>query len=138
MPKVCRKYDIGSTFSSTSVAGLAAVSWFNFGSGTWEALIVTLCRQAQHSVYLILVVVLVYNIINMNCTTIHRYPIFSMRYSVMCEVYTGYYGTSEIEYDLYACMVDLSITGAQTMLCLSLIIEVNGSIKCLSEIYVYH
>ena len=101
---VCRKYDIGSTFSSTSVAGLAAVSWFNFGSGTWEALIVTLCRQAQHSV-----VVFVYNIINMNYTTIHRYPIFSTRYSVMCEVYTGYYGTSEIEHGLYACMVDLSI-----------------------------
>ena len=63
------------------------------------------------------------------CTTIHRYPIFSTRYSVMCKVYTGYCGTSEIEHGLYACTVDnplakargLSLrTGAQTMLYLSL------------------
>ena len=26
-----------------------------------------------------------------NCTTIHRYPIFSSRYSIMCKVYTGYH-----------------------------------------------
>ena len=63
-----------------------------------------------------------------NCTTIHRYPIFSTRYSVMCKVYTGYCGTSEIEHGLCACTVDnplakargLSLrTGAQTMLYLS-------------------
>ena len=40
------------------------------------------------------------------CTTIHRYPIFSTRYSVMCKVYTGYCGTSEIEHGLCTCMVD--------------------------------
>ena len=40
------------------------------------------------------------------CTTIHRYPIFSKRYSVMCKVYTGYCGTSEIEHGLCACTVD--------------------------------
>ena len=40
------------------------------------------------------------------CTTIHRYPIFSTRYSVMCKVYTGYCGTSEIEHGLCACSVD--------------------------------
>ena len=63
------------------------------------------------------------------CTTIHRYPIFSTRYSVMCKVYTGYCGTSEIEHGLCACTVDnplakargLSLhTGAQTMLYLLL------------------
>ena len=63
-----------------------------------------------------------------NGTTIHKYPIFSMRYSVMCKVYTGYHGTSEIEHGLCACTVDnplakargLSLrTGAQTMLYLS-------------------
>ena len=46
----------------------------------------------------------------------------------MCKVYTGYHGTSEIEYGLCACTVDnplakargLSLrTGAQTMLYLS-------------------
>ena len=37
------------------------------------------------------------------CTTFHRYPIFSTRYSVMCKVYTGYCGTSEIEHGLCAC-----------------------------------
>ena len=40
------------------------------------------------------------------CTTIHRYPILSTRYSVMCKVYTGYCGTSEIEHGLCACTVD--------------------------------
>ena len=34
--------------------------------------------------------------LKLNCTTFHRYPIFSTRYSVMCKVYTGYCGTSEI------------------------------------------
>ena len=64
------------------------------------------------------------------CTTIHRYPIFSTRYSVMCMVYIGYCGTSEIEHGLCACTVDnplvkargLSLrTDAQTMLYLSLV-----------------
>ena len=68
--------------------------------------------------------------LNIFCTTVHRYPIFSMRYSVMCKVYTGYCGTREIEHGLCACTVDnplakargLSLrTGAQTMLYLSLI-----------------
>ena len=70
------------------------------------------------------------------CTTVHRYPIFSTRYSVMCKVFTGYCGTSEVEHGLCACTVDnplakargLSLrtgaqtirTGAQTMLYLSL------------------
>ena len=63
-----------------------------------------------------------------NCTTIHRYQIFSMRHSVMCKVYSGYCSTSEIEHGLCACTVDnplakargLSLrTGAQTMLYLS-------------------
>ena len=66
------------------------------------------------------------------CTTIHRYPNFRMRYSVMCKVYTGYHGTSEIEHGLCARTVDnplakargLSLrTGAQTMLYLSLILQ---------------
>ena len=65
-----------------------------------------------------------------NCTTIHKYPIFSMRYFVLCKVYTEYHGTSEIQHGLWACTVDnplakargLSLrTGAQTMLYLSLI-----------------
>ena len=65
------------------------------------------------------------------CTTIHRYPIFSTRYSVMCTVYTGDCGTSEVEHCMCACTVDnplakargLSLrTGAQTMLYLSLVI----------------
>ena len=64
-----------------------------------------------------------------NCTKIHKYPVFSARYSVMCKVYTGYHGTSEIEHGLCACTVDnplakargLSLrTGAQTLLYLSL------------------
>ena len=64
------------------------------------------------------------------CTTFHRYPIFSTRYSVMCKVYTGYCGTSEIEHGLCACTVDnplakargLSLrTGAQPMLYLLLV-----------------
>ena len=64
-----------------------------------------------------------------SCTTFHRYPIFSKGYSVLCKVYTGYCGTSEIEHGLCASTVDnllakargLSLcTGAQTMLYLSL------------------
>ena len=63
------------------------------------------------------------------CTTIHRYPIFSTRYSVICKVYTGYCGTSEIEHGLCTCTIDNPLakarglsprTGAQTMLYLSL------------------
>ena len=42
------------------------------------------------------------------CTTIPRYLIFSKRYSVMCKVYTGYHGTSEIEHGLCSCSVDIS------------------------------
>ena len=66
----------------------------------------------------------------LTCITIHRYPIFSTRYSVMCKVYTGYCGTSEIEHGLCACMVNNNLAkaqglslrrGAQTMLLLSLI-----------------
>ena len=54
------------------------------------------------------------------CTIIHRYPILSTRYSVMCKVYTGYCGTSEIEHGLCAKARGLSLrTGAQTMLYLS-------------------
>ena len=50
----------------------------------------------------------------------------------MCKVYTGYCGTREIEHGLCACTVDnplakargLSLrTGAQPMLCLSLILR---------------
>ena len=60
--------------------------------------------------------------------TIHRYPIFSTRYSVTCKVHTGCHKTREIEHGLCACTVDnplakargLSLrTGAQTMLYLS-------------------
>ena len=63
------------------------------------------------------------------CTTIHRYPIFSARYSIMCKVYTGYYGRSGIEHGLCACMVNFPLAKArglslhtvtQTMLYLSL------------------
>ena len=52
----------------------------------------------------------------------------------MCKVYTGYCGTSEIEHGLCACTVDnplakargLSLrTGAQTMLYLSLIYQID-------------
>ena len=69
------------------------------------------------------------------CTTIHRYPIFSTRYSVMCKVYTGYCGTSETEHGLCALTVDnplakargLSLrTGAQTMLYLSQVFISRG------------
>ena len=68
------------------------------------------------------------------CTTFHIYPILSTRYSVMCKVYTGYCGTSEIEHGLCACTVDnplakargLSLrTGAQPMLYLPLVPELN-------------
>ena len=67
--------------------------------------------------------------LSLTCTTFHRYPIFSTRYSVMCKLYTGYCGTSEIEHGLCACTVDsplakargLSLrTGAQPMLYLPL------------------
>ena len=42
-------------------------------------------------------------------TTIHRYQIFSTRYSVTCKVYTGYHGTSEIEHGLCAFTVGNSL-----------------------------
>ena len=69
------------------------------------------------------------------CTTIHRYPIFSTRYSVIYKVYSSYCGTSGIEHGLCACKVDnplakaqgLSLrTGAQTMLYLSLVLSRPG------------
>ena len=65
---------------------------------------------------------------NPYCTTIYGDPIFSTRYSVMCKVYLGYCGTSEIEHGLCACTVDNPLakarglsfrTGAQTMLYLT-------------------
>ena len=52
----------------------------------------------------------------------------------MCKVYTGYHGTSEIEYGLCACTVDNPLakarglflrTGAQTKLYLSLMLQLN-------------
>ena len=67
---------------------------------------------------------------SVTCTTFQRYPIFSKRYSVLCKVYTGYCGTSEIEHGLCTCTVNnplakargLSLrTGAQTMLYLPLV-----------------
>ena len=76
------------------------------------------------------------------CTTFHRYPIFSTRYSIMCKVYTGYCGTSEIEHGLCACTVDnplakargLSLrTGAQPMLYLPLIAIIYSIIIILTR-----
>ena len=73
------------------------------------------------------------------CTTIHRYPIFSTRYFVMCKVYTGHHGTSMIKHGLCNCTVNnplakargLSLhTGAQTMLYLSH--EIDMSVESLS------
>ena len=67
--------------------------------------------------------------VKQSCTTIHRYPIFSTRYCVICKAYPGYCGTSEIKHGLCARTVDnplakarvLSLrTGAQSMLYLSL------------------
>ena len=67
--------------------------------------------------------------IYLSCTTIHRYPVFSTRNSVMCKVYTGYCGTIELEHGLCACTVNnplakargLSLrTGTHTVLYLSL------------------
>ena len=46
-------------------------------------------------------------------TMIHRYPIFSTRYSIMCKVYTGYHGTSETEHGLCACTVDNPLAKAR-------------------------
>ena len=40
-------------------------------------------------------------------------PICSTRYSVMCKVYTGYCGTSEIEHGLCACTVDNPLAKAR-------------------------
>ena len=76
-------------------------------------------------------------------TTIHRYPIFGTRYSVMCKVLTGYHGTNEIEHGLCTCTVDnplakargLSLRiGAQTMLYLSLIATYTGNIEARKKI----
>ena len=39
-------------------------------------------------------------VVNIHCTIIHRYQIFSPRYSVVCKVYTGYHGASEKEHGL--------------------------------------
>ena len=50
------------------------------------------------------------------CTSFHRYPIFSKRYSVLCKVYTGYCGTSEIEHGLCACTVDNPLAKARDYL----------------------
>ena len=47
------------------------------------------------------------------CTTTPDTKIFSMLYSVTCKVYTGYHGTSEIEYGLCACTVDNPCAKAQ-------------------------
>ena len=61
-------------------------------------------------------------------------------YSLMCKIYTGYCGTSEIEHGLCACTVDnplaeargLSLrTGAQTMLYLSLVITIMSLQICI-------
>ena len=52
----------------------------------------------------LIIIILVPN--RKDCTTFHRYPIFSTRYSVVCKVYTGYCGTSKIEHGLCACTVD--------------------------------
>ena len=52
----------------------------------------------------------------MYCTTIHRYPIFSMRYSVMCKVYTGYCGTSEKEHGLCVCTLNNPLAKARDYL----------------------
>ena len=43
----------------------------------------------------------------------HRYPIFSMRYSVTCKVYTGYNGKSQIEHALCTCTVDNALAKAR-------------------------
>ena len=85
-------------------------------------------HRSKSALVLLLVVINHPNIIY--CATIHRYPIFSTRYSVTCKVYTGYHGTSETEHVLCACTVDnpfakargLSLrAGALTMHHLSLV-----------------
>ena len=81
-----------------------------------------------------------------NCTTIHRYPIFSTRYSVMCKVYTGNCGTSEIEHGLCACTVDnplakargLSLrTGAHTLSLTCICVLLRNSFKIYIYRYIY-
>ena len=80
-------------------------------------------------IYILMMLFFLLFIFKTSCTTIHRYSIFSTRYSVLCKVYTGHYGTSEIEHGLCASTVDnplakaqgLSLrTGAKTMHYLSL------------------
>ena len=69
-----------------------------------------------------------YTLNGKNVNVMLESTIFSKSYSVLCKVYTGYCGTSEIEHGLCACTADnplakargLSLrTGAQTMLYLS-------------------
>ena len=50
------------------------------------------------------------------CTTIHRYPIFSTKYSVLCKVYTGYHGISETEHGLCAYTVNNPLAKARGFL----------------------
>ena len=68
------------------------------------------------------------------CTTIRRYPFFSARYAIMCIVYTGYHGTSEIEHDLCSYTVDNPLaqarglsprTGAQIMLYFPIVVTIR-------------
>ena len=47
-------------------------------------------------------------------TTIHRYLIISTRFSIMCKVYTGYHGTSEIEHGLCAFTVNNPLAKARS------------------------
>ena len=44
------------------------------------------------------------------------YQILSMRYSVMCKVYTEYHGTSEIEHGLCTCTADNPLAKARDYL----------------------
>ena len=46
-------------------------------------------------------------VFSFSCTTIHRYPIFSTRYSIMCKVYTGYCGTSELLHCCFTSTVNI-------------------------------
>ena len=69
--------------------------------------------------------------VSVYCTTIPRYPFFSMKYAVVSMVYTGYHGTSEMEHGLCFCTLGkargLSLrTGAQTMLYLSRRVQEYG------------
>ena len=64
---------------------------------------------------------------NTSCITIHRDPIFSTRFSVMCKVYTGHHGTSETEYGLCTCAVDNPLAQARGLShAIDLLIVVNS------------